>query len=110
MDYGLPLLLLLSLLLYGVVVWLQYERLERKLAQKGYRAYLSTRRWKRKAAECKRLAGYRCAVCNSPQQLEAHHRSYQHLYREPQSDLTCLCHSCHELFSQNSRLHKAVVK
>jgi hypothetical protein len=64
-----------------------------------YQEYLKTDHWKRLAEETKRLAGYHCQVCNSVDNLEAHHRTYERKGDELQSDLTCLCHSCHSFFS-----------
>jgi len=63
-----------------------------------YQEYLQTEHWKILAEETKRLAGYRCQVCNSNDDLHAHHRTYERRGDELQSDLICLCKKCHELF------------
>jgi hypothetical protein len=63
-----------------------------------YDEYLQTDHWKRLAEETKRLAGYRCQVCNAEGELHAHHRTYERKGDELQSDLVCLCASCHRKF------------
>lgn len=71
-----------------------------------YQAYLHSRTWQRKAHACKRRAGFRCQVCNSPHRLQAHHRTYARLGAELPGDLTCLCDACHGLFSKNRSLYE----
>lgn len=96
------LLIILTLGLYAAYVFTEY-----RIAKRGYKHYISySPRWKRKAKDCKRRAGNRCQVCNSPTRLEAHHRTYQRLYNEHPSDLTCLCHDCHQLITLHRRLHQ----
>lgn len=63
-----------------------------------YKEYLQTDHWKKLAEETKRLAGYRCQVCNSQDNLNTHHRTYERKGDELQTDLVCLCKECHELF------------
>lgn len=63
-----------------------------------YQEYLLSERWKLLAEETKRLAGYRCQVCNSDGELHAHHRTYERIGNELQRDLIALCDSCHALF------------
>ena len=69
-----------------------------------YDEYIQSKQWKAKADETKRLAGYRCQVCNSDEDLHAHHRSYERLGEELQSDLVCLCAKCHSLFHNGGRV------
>ncbi len=69
-----------------------------------YQRYLQSATWRHKAEACKRRAGYRCQTCNSPHDLEAHHRTYKRLGWERKEDLTCLCSDCHELFSERRSL------
>lgn len=71
-----------------------------------YQEYLQTEHWLRLAEETKRLAGYRCQVCNSPLDLCAHHRTYEHRGDELQSDLICLCRDCHERFHEKGKYEK----
>lgn len=62
-----------------------------------YLSYIQSPEWKAIAEQAKDRAGRRCQLCNSPDRLEAHHRTYAHLGNEADhmGDLTCLCHSCH---------------
>ncbi len=63
-----------------------------------YPAYLESPEWKRKRGAAKRRAKSRCQVCNSDDQLEVHHRTYENLFDEKPSDLTVLCAHCHGIF------------
>jgi 5-methylcytosine-specific restriction endonuclease McrA len=74
--------------------------------QEQYAEYLKTDYWKAVAEEVKRLAGYRCQVCNSPNFLAAHHRTYANRGKEMDNlgDLTCLCGSCHSLFHKAGKI------
>jgi hypothetical protein len=69
-----------------------------------YQEYIQSDEWKSKAEAAKKRAGYRCQVCNSPDYLEAHHRTYERMCDELPGDITVLCKECHELFSQFGRL------
>ena len=60
-----------------------------------YHAYLRSDVWRRRAAQCKRRYGYRCALCNTIGPLNAHHRTYERLGFEISSDLIALCRHCH---------------
>lgn len=67
----------------------------------GYAEYLQTDRWKQIRAEAIARAGGRCQVCNTSMGLEAHHRTYEKLGTPDElEDVTILCQSCHELFSE----------
>jgi len=85
------------IILFGVaLIWAIHEREARLIARKGYSYYITySRRWKKKRKACYKRFGYRCALCNSPRRLEAHHRTYKNLYNEKPGDLTCLCRDCH---------------
>lgn len=63
-----------------------------------YSAFLNTIYWKTVAKGAKRRAGYRCQLCNSKDELNVHHRCYEHKGTEilHMDDLICLCHKCHE--------------
>ena len=47
---------------------------------------------------------HRCTACNSRQNLEVHHRTYERWGRERLSDVYTLCHACHQTFHQERRL------
>lgn len=63
-----------------------------------YEDYLTSDEWHQRAREAKQRAGWRCAVCNSRKPVEAHHRTYQRLGCERNSDIVVLCSRCHKLF------------
>jgi hypothetical protein len=65
-----------------------------------YQNYLQTDYWKAVALAVKKRAGYRCQICNSQHDLQAHHRCYDNRGRELEhlDDLTCLCRRCHAIF------------
>ena len=58
--------------------------------------YYTTDEWKSLSDECKELAGNTCSMCSTPDNLHAHHLTYDRLGAELQSDLQCLCVDCHE--------------
>jgi 5-methylcytosine-specific restriction endonuclease McrA len=72
-----------------------------------YRAYIRSQQWYRRRYGALQRAGHRCQVCNSPDQLQAHHRDYSRLGRERPCDITILCEKCHSLFSRHGRLAPA---
>jgi len=61
----------------------------------GYDKYLLSPHWR--AFRQKILKGwdYKCCWCNSPDQLEVHHRTYERLGKEKMNDCVCLCDGCH---------------
>jgi hypothetical protein len=65
-----------------------------------YQAYLLSDYWQKVSEAVKAKAGYKCQICNSPHDLQAHHRSYEHRGRELEfiEDLTCLCRRCPGIF------------
>lgn len=65
-----------------------------------YSDYLKTDYWKAVSLAVKKRAGYRCELCNSQHDLQAHHRCYDHRGKELEhlEDLTCLCRRCHAIF------------
>lgn len=67
-----------------------------------YYEYLLSSKWQEKRTQALELAEHRCQVCNSPDKLEVHHRSYDRLGCELPTDLTVLCQGCHALFSKRS--------
>ncbi len=69
-------------------------------SKERYADYLTTDYWKAVVLAVKERAGYRCQVCNSQHDLQAHHRCYDHRGKELDflSDLTCLCRRCHGIF------------
>lgn len=84
-------------------------------SQLRYHGYLQSDYWKQVSDAVKAKAGYRCQVCNSPHDLQAHHRSYANRGKELEhiDDLTCLCRRCHETFHGKDEkpqgMHKAQI-
>lgn len=74
----------------------------------NYQAYLQTDYWKNVALEVKRRAGFKCQVCNSPHDLQAHHRTYKNRGNELKhlEDLTCLCDRCHGMYHQKEKVER----
>lgn len=81
---------------------------------RDYHEYIASPEWKAIADEVKARAKHRCSVCNSKDRLEAHHRSYLHLFNEAEhmEDLVCLCRVCHGLFHEEKKAlkHRVIVK
>lgn len=71
-----------------------------------YHAYLLSPEWKARRDERINAAGRRCQVCNSPDRLNCHHRTYERIGRESPEDLVVLCEVCHGIFHRNGRLAK----
>lgn len=74
-----------------------------------YHQYLSSPAWKAISFKVKENAGNRCQVCNSPDNLQAHHRTYANIGNESEhlGDLVCLCGGCHQLFHQERHLYRS---
>ena len=86
------------------------ERLA-ELRTMPYADYLKTPEWCRRRAVQLMLADHRCMLCNSPADLEVHHRSYANLGAEKRYDLIVLCggeNGCHRLFHRHRRLARPV--
>lgn len=61
-----------------------------------YKQYLQTPHWRAfRANVLARARGY-CAQCRESRQLEVHHLHYETLGDERESDVSALCHECHE--------------
>ena len=66
--------------------------------------YYQSPPWKRKAADCRARAGYRCQLCASGDGLQCHHNTYQRFGHEKQTDLVCLCRKCHREYHDRVRM------
>lgn len=66
-----------------------------------YREYLWSPEWQAKKRDALERAGWRCQLCNSPEDLDVHHRTYERIFNEPPQDLTVLCRLCHNRFHGN---------
>lgn len=71
-----------------------------------YAQYLRTPHWQSQRQQALTRAKRRCQVCNSPRQLNAHHRTYERRGCERPEDITILCEQCHTLFHEHYQLSK----
>lgn len=67
---------------------------------KKYDDYLKTDYWKAVSMAVKKRGDYRCQLCNSQHDLQAHHRTYENRGKELDhwADLICVCRRCHGIF------------
>jgi 5-methylcytosine-specific restriction endonuclease McrA len=75
-----------------------------------YPEYLQTPEWQSKRQKALRFAGFRCQICNSPDSLNVHHRTYERKGHERLGDLIVLCQDCHATFHANGELFKDEVE
>jgi hypothetical protein len=61
----------------------------------GYKKYLKSEEWKKKAKFARQLARLKCEYCDEKGQLEVHHSNYECLYNERFDDVYVLCRDCH---------------
>lgn len=64
-----------------------------------YRKYLKSKEWHSRKQWALKYADYKCQTCNSDEQIDVHHRTYENLGYELPGDLTILCHRCHKLLT-----------
>jgi hypothetical protein len=79
------------------------EQAIKALRRLPYIEYLRTAHWQRVRTLALEQAGHMCDLCARDLHLEVHHRTYERLGFERQSDLIVLCHDCHRDF------HRALV-
>ena len=82
----------------GLLTWLQWlsEGHQPESRVLNYRDYLSNEHWQNRRVRALELAGYRCQQCGiGGCRLEVHHRNYDRLWHELDSDLIVLCSNCH---------------
>lgn len=70
-----------------------------------YYDFLKTPYWHAISLYAKHLAGFRCALCGSNEELRTHHKNYEnhgYEHRIPiiKRDLIVLCNDCHEKFHE----------
>lgn len=63
-----------------------------------YHDYLLSTIWARTRQLAFEFYGRRCCLCNSEDDLNVHHRTYERLGRERLADLVVLCRECHATF------------
>ena len=63
-----------------------------------YDQYLKTPHWAAVRAYALYRAGYRCQLCNAPEPLDTHHRTYERRGGEEYRDVIAICRKCHSKF------------
>lgn len=63
-----------------------------------YHKYLKSDAWKRTRKHKIEEARGKCQLCESPDRIQVHHRTYDRIGDEGLSDLIVLCHRCHKRF------------
>jgi 5-methylcytosine-specific restriction endonuclease McrA len=65
--------------------------------KKEYAAYLKTELWQARRKYFLDFWDGRCALCNSAEDVQVHHRTYERLGTEALTDCLVLCDRCHTL-------------
>lgn len=63
-----------------------------------YKAYLKSDYWKDIREKVHERDGYRCRICNLPNDICVHHRTYKFVGNENMGELITLCKSCHNRY------------
>ena len=66
-------------------------------------SHYSSHYWRTIREQCLARDNSRCRLCNSPEALQAHHRTYERFGKEDVNDLTTLCAECHDLVTDHQR-------
>ncbi len=61
-----------------------------------YNEYLNSPYWKAKREQRLKIDNYKCVDCESPNNLQVHHKTYVRLRHELMDDLVTLCERCHK--------------
>jgi hypothetical protein len=64
-------------------------------APDSYLAYLNSPHWRVTRNHALKLAGYQCQRCPSKRDLQVHHKTYERLGAELDTDLEVVCFTCH---------------
>lgn len=74
-------------------------------------SYARSDAWKARSRRFRMSVGYKCAGCGKVNKANhAHHLTYSHAFtgREPDSDLMCLCSSCHRKVHDYAHRHRGL--
>ena len=66
--------------------------------------------WRTLREQCFARDNYRCRLCNSPDTLQAHHRTYERFGHELLDDVTTLCEPCHVVVTDYQRRTRYTVR
>jgi hypothetical protein len=82
--------------------------LDKKAAQQAeYHAYLQTETWRAKSRKVLRRDPV-CTACGEAPSEQAHHLTYERIYREPLFDLVGVCRPCHASLHRRDKLDEAI--
>lgn len=62
-----------------------------------YEEYLESAHWQEHREKVLEFWRYRCCLCNSPDNLHVHHRTYERIGQEDLQDNVVLCKRCHKM-------------
>src|SRR5262245_12038603 len=68
-----------------------------------YEQHLSSAYWKDLRQQVFDRDDWRCVLCDSPEDLQCHHRTYERFGKEELRDCYTLCPSCHDLVTDHQR-------
>jgi hypothetical protein len=68
-----------------------------------YQNYMNSQEWRAKREKVLIFWGNRCALCNSQDRIQVHHRTYERLGQELLTDLIPLCYKCHDRHTEFMR-------
>lgn len=68
----------------------------------SYEEYLLSNAWQELREKIVQRDGGRCVFCDSKDRLQIHHRTYERIYNEGESDLHTLCGKCHKHFHRRA--------
>lgn len=96
----------ITVVFFGLAcLWAIHEAQERRIAKQGYTYYIQfSKRWQKKRKECFKHFYFKCALCGSPRNLQAHHITYRNLFNEKPGDLVSLCFDCHSRWAPKSKV------
>ena len=62
-----------------------------------YQEYIKSEKWQFTRGLILAFWSHRCAICNSKENVQVHHRTYERLGKELTTDCIVLCDRCHKL-------------
>jgi 5-methylcytosine-specific restriction endonuclease McrA len=78
---------------------------EKALKEMSYAEYLASPEWQKRRKKHIKMVGFSCQLCNiKDTTLHVHHRTYRNRGNESYTDLTVLCHNCHDKFHAEMQL------
>jgi 5-methylcytosine-specific restriction endonuclease McrA len=77
-----------------------YDRY-RWLHDMPYSQYLQSEHWQFTRRRALLRAGFQCQLCESGEQLNVHHLTYERRGREKEADIIVLCYACHGFIHAN---------